>query len=122
MNCTGKITNISRDWKTNKLNITFSLNERVEGEIDKIKDCEKLSIKAVRFRKKRSLDANAYMLSLIHIQMCIRDRTDTQWKDMLRMLLEILQNEEKEKAIEFIQSLLNKQYEKLKPKPQGRHS
>ena len=61
MNCTGKITNISRDWKTNKLNITFSLNERVEGEIDKIKDCEKLSIKAVRFRKKRSLDANAYM-------------------------------------------------------------
>lgn len=34
--------------------------------------------------------------------------TDTQWKDMLRMLLEILQNEEKEKAIEFIQSLLNK--------------
>lgn len=61
MNCTGKITNISRDWKTNRLNITFSLNEKVEGEIDKIKDCEKLSIRAVRFRKKRSLDANAYM-------------------------------------------------------------
>lgn len=32
--------------------------------------------------------------------------TDRQWQDMLNMLLEILQNEEKEKAIEFIQSLL----------------
>ncbi len=34
--------------------------------------------------------------------------TDNQWKDMLKMLLEILKNEEKEKAIEFIQSLLEK--------------
>lgn len=34
--------------------------------------------------------------------------TDNQWKDMLKMLLEILENEEKEKAIEFLQSLLNK--------------
>ena len=34
--------------------------------------------------------------------------TDTQWKDMLKMLIEILKNEEKEKAIEFIQSLLEK--------------
>lgn len=34
--------------------------------------------------------------------------TDKQWKDMLAMLLEILKNEDKEKAIEFIQSLLNK--------------
>lgn len=64
MECTGKVTNISRDWKTNKLNITFSLNENVEGEMDKIKDCEKLSIKAVKFRKKRSLDANRYMWAL----------------------------------------------------------
>lgn len=34
--------------------------------------------------------------------------TDTQWKDMLKMLLEILENEDKEKATEFIRSLLNK--------------
>lgn len=34
--------------------------------------------------------------------------TDNQWKDMLKMLLEILKNEDKEKAIEFIQSLLEK--------------
>lgn len=34
--------------------------------------------------------------------------TDKQRKDMLKMLLEILKNEDKEKAIEFIQSLLEK--------------
>lgn len=34
--------------------------------------------------------------------------TDNQWKDVLKMLLEILKNEDKEKAIEFIQSLLDK--------------
>ena len=34
--------------------------------------------------------------------------TDTQWKDFLRTLLEVLKNEDKEKAIEFIQSLLDK--------------
>lgn len=34
--------------------------------------------------------------------------TDVQWKDMLKMLLEILKNEDKEKAVQFIESLLEK--------------
>lgn len=34
--------------------------------------------------------------------------TDAQWKDMLKMLLEILENEDKEKAIEFLRKLLEK--------------
>lgn len=36
------------------------------------------------------------------------EMTDNQWKDMIKMLLEILKNENKEKAIEFLQSLLEK--------------
>ena len=36
------------------------------------------------------------------------EMTDNQWRDMLKMLIEILKNEDKEKAIEFIQSLLEK--------------
>ncbi|MED9966495.1 MAG: hypothetical protein UFJ18_06840 [Blautia sp.] len=36
------------------------------------------------------------------------EMTDNQWKDMIKMLLEILKNEDKEKAIEFLQSLLEK--------------
>ena len=34
--------------------------------------------------------------------------TDNQWKDAIKMLLEILKNEEKEKAIQFLESLLKK--------------
>lgn len=84
MECTGKVTNISRDWQTNKLNITFSLNERVEGEIDKIKDCEKLSIKAVKFKRKRSLDANAYMWVLLtKIAEAIQSSKDDVYLEML---------------------------------------
>lgn len=36
------------------------------------------------------------------------EMTDNQWRDMIKMLIEILRNEDKEKAIEFLQSLLNK--------------
>lgn len=65
MECTGKLTNISRDWQSNKLNITLSINENINSEIEKIKDVEKLSIKVNKYRKKRSLDANAYMWVLL---------------------------------------------------------
>jgi len=62
MECTGKIQNVSKDWLTNKFQITFEINEQSAiNAIQEIKDCEKLDIKAVKFRKKRSLDANAYL-------------------------------------------------------------
>ena len=62
MECTGKITNISRDWKTDKFNITFSINEpSAINEIEKIKDFDRLDIKAVKHREKRSLDANGLL-------------------------------------------------------------
>ena len=38
MECTGKLTNISRDWQSNKLNITLSINENINSEIEKIKE------------------------------------------------------------------------------------
>ena len=61
MEWTGEVKGIARDWNTNKFNITFSINESsVVNEIDMLKD-SKLSIKAVKYRKKRSLDANAYL-------------------------------------------------------------
>lgn len=62
MECTGRIKDISLDWKTNQLNLALSINEKnAISEIEKLKDDEKLSIKIVKYRKKRSLDANAYL-------------------------------------------------------------
>jgi hypothetical protein len=66
MEFTGKIQNVTKDWMNNQFQITFTVNEdSAINEIQKIKDCEKLSIKAVKHREKRSLDANAYMWVLL---------------------------------------------------------
>ena len=61
MEFTGKLQTVARDWKTGQWNITFTINEASAiNEVNNIQSCEKLSIKAVKHRNKRSLDANAY--------------------------------------------------------------
>ena len=66
MEFTGKIQNVSKDWQTGQFQITFSINEpSAINEINNIKDCQKLSIKAVKHRERRSLDANAYLWVLL---------------------------------------------------------
>lgn len=62
MEFTGKAVDAYLDIKTGKWQVTFEVNETqsvIDG-FDKIKDCEKLSVKAVKYHKKRSKDANAY--------------------------------------------------------------
>lgn len=60
MECTGELQGISKDWNSGKWLVTFSINEEsILNTIDKLKD-SLLSIKVVKYRKKRSLDANAY--------------------------------------------------------------
>mgnify|MGYP002513475676 CR=1 FL=1 len=59
MDCTGRLTNISTDWQTGRFHLTFEVNEKsIASQLDEVKDIEKLSIKAVKYREKRSLDAN----------------------------------------------------------------
>jgi len=60
MECTGKLLSVQRDWQSNKLHITFQINEQPTEEINFLAGCEKLSIEAKKYRQKRSLDANAY--------------------------------------------------------------
>lgn len=67
MNITGKYVNLTQDFVTGDTFITFKVNEsnlaRIES--DKIKNCDKLSIKVVKYREKRSLDANAMLWTLL---------------------------------------------------------
>lgn len=66
MEFTGKLVGVAKDWNTGQMQLTFSMNEQSKVEhIDDIKDVDKLSIKAVRYREKRSLDANAYYWQLL---------------------------------------------------------
>jgi hypothetical protein len=84
MECTGTIKDISRDWITNQLNISLSINEKnAISEIDKLKD-DKLSIKITKYRKKRSLDANGLLWVCLG-QIAEVLRTD-KWEVYLQML------------------------------------
>ncbi len=64
---TGNITNITIDYATGKPIISLMINEGEEclKLYDLLKDEEKLEIKIEKYRKKRSLNANAYCWTLI---------------------------------------------------------
>lgn len=84
MEFTGQITGVAKDWKSNKWNVTFSVNEELAlQQIENIQD-EKLSIKAVKYREKRSRDANAMLWA------CIGEIASVlkidKWEVYLRML------------------------------------
>lgn len=68
MDLTGKITGITLDFRTKKLNITFQANEdgrQIEEGLQNLTACEKVAVTMKRWSKKRSLDANAYYWLLV---------------------------------------------------------
>lgn len=67
MQVTGKIIDVSSDMFSNKVKMTFELNETEQAKngYDELKDKERLDITVKPFRNKRSLDANAYCWLLI---------------------------------------------------------
>ena len=67
MRVSGKIVGANIDFRTEKPTISFEINEKNDFKlmVDELKDCEKLSIDVKPWRKKRSLDANAYCWVLI---------------------------------------------------------
>ena len=67
MQFTGQICDVSIDVKTHLPKITFTVNEKDSLEqIDEIRQLEKLSIEAKKYRQQRSLDANAYFHVLVN--------------------------------------------------------
>lgn len=84
MQCTGRFVDAGRNWQNGKMRLTFEINEDVTAQINEVADVEKLDIKAVKHREKRSLDANALLWK------CLSDiagalRTD-KWDIYLQML------------------------------------
>lgn len=61
----GQLKGISRDWMSGKFLLTFeSKQQDITGQIDTVKDAV-LSVSIKKYRKKRSLDANAYYWQLL---------------------------------------------------------
>lgn len=57
METTGRIKDISRDWKTDKVIISFAVDS-LPSDLDDLTGCDALDITATRHREKRSLSAN----------------------------------------------------------------
>jgi hypothetical protein len=82
---TGKLKDVNVDWVSGQYNITFTINEQsAVREIENIKDADKLSIKAVKFRQKRSLDSNAY--AWVMMQKIAEAVHSDKWSIYLEML------------------------------------
>lgn len=60
METTGKLTGASRTFDGKGIILTFEVDSSASGQIENIRAQDKLRIKAVKYREKRSLDANAY--------------------------------------------------------------
>lgn len=60
MDVAGKLINVTRDILSGKLNITFQIDSEPVEELNELANVDKLNIVTTRYRKKRSLDANAY--------------------------------------------------------------
>lgn len=86
MEWTGKVQNITKDWESNQYQITFTVNEPYAmNDVNAIRTCEKLSIKAEPYKKKRSLDANAYAWVLFtKIADAVRSSKDEVYEEMLQ--------------------------------------
>lgn len=65
---TGKISNVSFDYVSGKPMVTFEMNERQSAldMVDALKGFDKLTLRVGKFKKKRSLDANAYFHLLVN--------------------------------------------------------
>ncbi|WP_321024982.1 hypothetical protein [Eisenbergiella porci] len=65
MECTGKIKDISRGLDTNNFVVTIEVSDITLPELKRAEEQEKLSFIFRTWRKKRSLDANAYYWVLV---------------------------------------------------------
>ena len=60
MKFTGRLKEPVIDYLTGKLTVLFEPCEDFREAYEELKGCEKLSLEIKRYRRKRSLDANAY--------------------------------------------------------------
>lgn len=64
MESKGTLKSVTKDWMTGKFLITFELEHDISSQIEGIRGKE-LNITAKQYKKKRSLDANAFYWSLL---------------------------------------------------------
>ena len=85
MECAGKIRDVSRDLTTNKILVLLEIQGVTVQEVLKLKNLAKLAVRLVKFRNKRSNDANSYAWVLMsEIAYAVRVDKWTVYLDMLQ--------------------------------------
>ena len=87
METTGKLTGASRTFDGNGIILTFEVDASASGQIESLKKDDLLRIKAVKYRQKRSLDANAYawvLMTKIANHPDISSSKEDVYEDMLQ--------------------------------------
>ena len=82
MQCTGKITDINVDYVTGETKVTLAIKSKPDVLNDFVNKALNIAIKI--FRKKRSLDANAYCWVLIGQ---LADKLDISAKEVYKMAI-----------------------------------
>ena len=76
LNTTGTIKDIDIDYKTHKAKISLLLDTKQLDIVEELKNEDKLNIELKKYRKHRSLDANAYFWKLL-TELCELAEIDT---------------------------------------------
>lgn len=86
MKFTGKLKQPIIDYSTGRLNVLFEPDQDFRQTYEELKGCEKLSLEIKRYRRKRSLDANAYYWVLLgKLARCTGQSNAELHNQMLRM-------------------------------------
>ena len=84
METVGRLTGASRSFESNNILLTFEVESSVVNQIDELGQ-DKLRIKAVKYRQKRSLDANAYCWVLCtKIAEAVKSSKEEVYEEMLQ--------------------------------------
>ena len=87
METTGKLTGASRTFNGRCIILTFEVDASAAKQIEHLKPDDLLQIKAVKYRQKRSLDANAYawvLMTKIANSKDIYSSKDEVYEEMLQ--------------------------------------
>ena len=95
MEAIGKLTGAMRTFEGNSIILTFEVDGLVAGQIENIRQQDKLRIKAVKYKEKRSLDANAYAWVLMtKIADVVNSSKEEIYEDMLQKYGSLYEDED----------------------------
>lgn len=84
MECTGRLTGVTKNFATGKFNLVFEIDGDNLSEVESLAKKEKLNISALPYKKTRSTNANALMWKLLSV---IADYLHSdKWDIYLKML------------------------------------